>query len=314
MNKRFVAGITLCSFLSLGVPVVAEDPVAVSAPISAPTIKVESGKGDVTLRGIDAGRPVKAGDVLGVGDTVRLGGDAALTLLMSDGSRVRVSPNSEFRLKLDERSSRCVYLLSGKVMSAVQSGLMVETYRSTAYATTGEFVVEASPSKTSLTVLSGDAQMWTGQQSAPFNLLGGVAGEPGADSSSLVAFGRLAQEQIVTDVEFGAQSKGKGQGVRRERQPETGGVGRVLPNQDMLPPGENPAAVTETPPPTTTPATTTPVTTTPTTTTATTTTAASTGTPVWQQLLYGVGGLGLIIGAIAIVTNDSDDRPSPSNP
>lgn len=312
MSKRIIAGFTLFAFLSLGVP-------AVAAPSG---VFVESAEGSITLRGDTADWSVAKSKGLKVGDSVVLGPESQLTLLFPDGSRVRVAPESEFRLSADADGISHLYLLRGRVIASVGSNLGIETYRSNAVATRGEFVLETSPTNTGLKVLSGNAYLKPNRgQTKSYDLLTSAPSlNQNIAKRAVLAFDKLSTQQTVQDEVYGAQGKGKGAGIRKEREPEkTGGVGRVAPNQDMLPPGKNPAAAvtpTETPPPVSTTA---PVTTPPT--TGAIPAAVAGGSP-WPWIL---GGLGATLGLIALLTDDDGNNtvifggnqpnvPSPSLP
>lgn len=318
MSKRIIAGFTLFAFLSLGAPVVA----------GPSGVFVESAEGSITLRGATADWSVAKSKGLKVGDSVVLGPESQVTLLFPDGSRVRVAPESEFRLSTDANGNPSLYLLRGRVIAAVGSNLGIETYRSNAVATQGEFVLETSPTNTGLKVLSGNAHLKPNRgQTKSYDLLTSAPTlNQNIAKRAVLAFDKLSTQQTVQDEVYGAQGKGKGAGVRKERERDkTGGVGRVAPNQDMLPPGKNPAAAvapTETPPPvstTTPPPTTTPVTTPPA--TGVVPAAVAAGSP-WPWIL---GGLGTTLGLIALLTDDDGNDviisggnvpnvPSPSLP
>ena len=313
MSKRFIASVTLFSFLSLGAPAFANN-------TTAGSVAVEGVQGEVVLRGSSSNTPVSGN--LSVGDSVKVGPESQLTIVLSDGSRVRVSPNSEFRLTKDANGSAQLYLLTGKVMAAVSSRMEIQTYRSNAVATTGEFVLESTPSETGLRVFSGDAQMKSsGETETSFTLLGSLPQTPDTIAAAAsLAFGRLASEQVVAnDVAFGAQGKGKKGGGIRDAQVEesTGGVGEVSPDQDMAPPGKEPATVVETTPePPATPPTAPP------TAPAPPPAAAATGGGLGTGAMVGIGlgAAGLV--ALLVTALDDDDNnnnnfgpvPSPSLP
>jgi hypothetical protein len=315
MNKRIIASFTLFAFLTLGAPVIA-DPSGVF---------VESSQGSITLRGDSSDWSTVQDNGLALGDSVVLGPESQITLLFPDGSRVRVAPDSEFRLKTSDDGKARLYLLRGRIITSVRSTLTVETYRSNAVATEGEFVLETNPTNTGLKVLSGNAHLQPNRgQAKTYDLLTSAPVlSNNVAKRAVLAFGKLSTQQTVRgDEVYGAQGKSKGAGVRREREREkTGGVGRVAPNQDILPPGKNPAAappVTNTPPPVTTTAPpTAPLATTP---PVTGVPPAIAGASPWPWIL---GGLGTALGAIALLTdNDGNqvvfgtgaDVPSPSLP
>jgi len=299
MSKRIIAGITLFSFLSLGTPVLA----------GPSGVFVESSEGSVTLRGDTADWNSAKSKGLTTGDSVVLGPEAQVTLLFPNGSRVRVAPNSEFRLQPGEDGQASLYLLRGRVISSVRSSLVIETYRSNAVATEGDFVLETSSTDTGLKVLSGNAHLKPNRgQEMQYDLLTSAPTlNENVAKRAVLAFGKLASEQTVQDDEavYGAQGKGKGAGVRKEREKEkTGGVGRVAPDQDMLPPGKNPAAAAvppaETPPPVATTPSTAPITTPPSGIPPAVVGAAS----PWPWIL---GGLGTALGLAALLSGDDDD-------
>ena len=294
MSKRIVAGFTLFAFLTLGVPVSA-DPSGVH---------IESSEGSITLRGDTSDWASAQSKGLAMGDSVVLGPEGQVTLLFPDGSRVRVAPESEFRLKTGDEGKPTLYLLRGRVISSVGSSLVVETYRSNAVATQGEFVLETGPNNTGLKVLSGNAHLKPNKgQKRSFDLLTSAPStNQGVAERAVLAFGKLASQQTVQDdLVYGAQGKSKGAGIRKEREREkTGGVGRVAPDQDMLPPGKNPAAAAVPPantPPVSTPVTSAPITTPP----STGLVPAVAGASPWPWIL---GGLGATLGAIALLTDD----------
>lgn len=295
MNNRIIASFTLFSFLSLSTPMLA----APAPSLSDKGVTVESSTGDIVHRG----------------DAVKVGADSSMTLLLPSGTRVKVAPHSEFRISMDQKGKPELYLLTGRVMAAAQGEVSIKTYRSSAVASSGEFVLETNPQGTGLRVLSGNAKLKAhGEETVSFDRLDSLPND--IAKSSTLAFNNLAAQQTTGDFEFGAQGKGKGQGVRdAEAQETTGGVGDVAPDQDMIAPGEE--AVEEVPPeppvaetPPTTPPTTPPV-----------EAAAATGGGGGSVLPYILGGLG-IAGLILLITNDSDDDdvfvpgqvPSPSLP
>lgn len=298
MNKRIIASLTLFSFLSLSTPMIAA-PQADNA-LSSAGVTVEASKGEILHRG----------------NSVKVGESSEMTLLMPSGTRVKVAPQSEFRVSTSADGQPEIYLLTGRLMTAVNGPVTVKTYRSNAVASAGEFILETNPDGTGLRVLSGNAQLKSNfDEEVTFDRLGSLPGDIAQNAS--LAFNKLAADQISGDFQFGAQGKGKGkgQGVRdSDDEDNTGGTGEVSPDQDVRPPGQEP--VVETPPETAPPVSETPPTTPPTTPPVETAAAGGGGGSV---LPYVLGGLGLA-GLILLITNDSDDDdifvpvPSPSLP
>jgi FecR-like protein len=305
MSKRIVASFTLFAFLTLGVPVVA----------SPSGVAVESSEGSITLRGDTSDWSSARAKGLALGDSVVVGPDSQVTLLFPNGSRVRVAPDSEFRLQAGEEGTPTLYLLRGRVISSVTSSMVVETYRSNAVASQGEFVLETSPSNTGLKVLSGNAHLQPNRgQAKSYNLLTSAPTmNQDITKRVVMAFDQLASQQTVQDENVYGAQKGKGAGIRKERDRDnTGGVGRVAPDQDMLPPGKDtaatpppkqapPVSTTTAPPPTTAPLTTPPV---------TGALPAVAGGSAWPWIL---GGLGTALGAIALITDDNGNNNGNTN-
>lgn len=310
MSKRFIASVTLFSFLSLGAPVVAAPAVG---SVAAQGATIESCQGDVTLRSTEA--VLKSGQSLAMGEAVKVGADSKLTLSFPNGNRVRMAPGSEFRLVPGKDGQPSVYLLSGKALTAATSPVMVQTYRSNVVASSGEFVVETEPTNTSLRVLSGNASMKSlDGASTAYDLLQGLPSK--ITNGSSLAFANLSSQQSLSEVEFGAQGKGKkGTGIRdATKEVPAAGLSEAFPDQDMINPGEEPAVVVETPPEPPVKVVETPVT--PTTPAEP---VASGGGGLSGGAIAGIIGGAALIAGLIILANDSDDDepiivPSPSFP
>jgi FecR protein len=313
MSKRIIASITLFAFLGLGTPALA-GPESTGTPAG---VVIESSMGDITTRSDSATWSDFEASGLPIGESVKVGSKGQATLLFPDGSRIRVSPNSEFRIVANDQGLPEMYLLSGKVLAAMQSSGRINTFRSDAISQRSEFVLETNPSGTSLKVLSGNASMSAAQgDEAIYDRLASLPDS--LANSSLLAFDRLAAEQHITSSSFGAQGKGKkGGGIRDATvEEQTGGVGEVSPDQDMVSPGKKaPAAVVETPPAATPPTATPPAAAVPAATPPIAAVPASIGP--WPFIL---GGLGTALGIAALVVASDDDNnnnvqvPSPSLP
>lgn len=303
MSKKFIASVTLAAFTSLAAPVYAV-PVSGSSPI------VEKSWGDVQTRAgnLDSGQPVA------YGETVRTGSASGVTLLLPSGSRYRVSPDSEFRLEQDKKSGTSLHLMAGKVLASANGPVQVSTSRSDAVATNGEFVLSASSAGTDLQVLSGDAKMKSTDEINFVNLPNSL--------DDILAFGQLrAHQRVAFTSEFDSTADGpdrEQRGVQRTKNPPVKvnpQTRRTLPDedqlekglrpdQDILNPGQEPGAITETTPPTQ------PTTTTPPTTSAA---AGASGSSPWPWVIGGLAGLGALIALASGNESDSDGFPNIDN-
>lgn len=272
MTKQFIAGVTLLSFLGA----------------TSPVLAVPSNNSDLASHGVTI--ESKSGDISSRSDSFRVGDVGEMTLLLSNGSRVKVASNSEFRMNKNAKGESQIYLLTGRALVSANGPVSIDTYLSSASASAGEFIIEATPQGTGLRILSGNARMVAKGDVVANNLPS-----------------QLTQDQTVGDFQFGAQGKGKGPAVRSGN--ESTGVGEVSPDQDMENPGEDEAAapVEETPPVTeTTPPPTEP--------TTTTTTAATSGGGGGSILPYILGGLGLAGLIILLTQDDNPTQPIPTQP
>jgi len=305
MSKRIIASFTLFAFTTLAAPVYALP----SANATPSSVVVEKAWGQVSARD----GALNQGEALAYGQNVQTGSQSGLTLSFPDGSRVRVSPDSEFRMVTENGKSK-LYLLTGKALASASGELWIKTYRTSAMARTGEFVLTTAPAGTDLQVLSGDAQMVSPDQVTTFAKLSKLPGK--LADNALLAFGHLRTHQTIGDAEFGNVAGASIDGPdRSQRSPEKAvkspvernpGVRRaknnklrkgLRPDQDIINPGKKPGAVTKTPtkPPTTTP-----------TTTPTNPPAVGGGGSPWPWVIGGLAGLGAII---AISSDNEDDGP-----
>lgn len=312
MRNRFVAGLTLFSFLS-----------ATSLPalaLSADKSGVESTSGQVLVWSDTNSWEALGNSELEVGDVVRTGGDGQAIVRLGD-SRVRVAANTQLRIVSLEGKPE-INLERGRLLGRVENGLTVSTAKTKTSATTGEFVLETTATGSALRVLSGNARLQAlTEEAVKTDSLAQVADVAGQESLSTV--GDLGNIQSVGDVALLGEWKTKGKGTRvRTTDESVGGDEDATPDQDIQPPRQpDPPIVEEPVTPPTTPPTTPPPTTPPATPPAAPPAAAAAG--VSPALI--AGGLLLIGGIVALVVSGDDDNdnvvvpgtpgvPSPSLP
>lgn len=311
MRNRFVAGLTLFSFLS-----------ATSLPalaIGADKGSVESTTGQVLVWSDDNSWESLSNAELEAGDIVRTGNDGQAIVRLGD-SRVRIAANTQVRVvSLEGRPQ--VALERGRLLSRVENGLTVSTAKTTTNATRGEFVLETTATGSALRVLSGDARLQASDgETVKAESLSKVPDT--VDQKALLTVGNLGNIQSVGEVALLGEWKTKGKGTRvRTTDESVGGDEDATPDQDIQPPRQPEPPIVEEPPASPeTPPTTPPPTTPPATPPAPPATVATGG--ISPALI--AGGLLLIGGIVALVVSDDDNEdvinpgppgvPSPSLP
>lgn len=191
------------------------------------------------------------------GDTVRTGADGQLILGFPNGSRVRLSPGSELELVNAGADRADLRLHRGKLYGQASGGLQVETSRSRARASQGEFFLETQTAGARLHRLAGNATLSSkGADTPRYPLLTHLP--TGVQPQKLL--GRSAsEEQLVGDFQepegydlvAERPLKGKDAGPRKATSTEkVGGVRELAPDLDIVPPAPPaPAPVVEAPPP-----------------------------------------------------------------
>lgn len=235
MNKRIVASFTLFAFLSLGAPVFAAPSVGADS-----SVVIERTWGDVEGRDGD----FRAGESLKYNQTLKVGSESGATLAFPTGSRIRVSPNSEFRVS-EVEGKPTLYLLSGKILASTTDTLQVQTFRANAVANSGEFVLSTTPTGTALQVLSGNARMVSSTDDATtFQRLSSLPS--GIADNALQAFDDLKSHQTVGETTFGAQPQEKGKMIAQADDQQGGGLEKGLrPDQDLSDDEEKAAGISD---------------------------------------------------------------------
>ena len=211
------------------------------------------------------------------------------------------------------KSEASLHLMAGKVLASANGPTQVTTQKSDAVATNGEFVLSASSNGADLQVLSGDAKMTSPEEINFVNLPDSI--------DDALAFGQLRSHQRVAFTsEFDNMVDGpdrENRGVNRTQNPpvnvnpQTRRVSPdednlekgLRPDQDILNPGQEPGAVTETTPPTQ------PTSTAP----ATTSAAGASGSSPWPWVIGGFVGLGALIALASGNEDDGDGFPNIDN-
>lgn len=104
-----------------GVPGAATPPAAAPAPFQMMAfIGALEGSAEVLLDGIEPWQPAKLSQKLTAGTQVRTKGASSVTLGFTDGSKVRVGPNANFKLEEVQTSKISVYIGLGKMESWVK--------------------------------------------------------------------------------------------------------------------------------------------------------------------------------------------------
>ena len=304
MRNKFIAGLTLFSFLSAtGLPALALD---------GSKGNVEASSGQVLVWSENNAWEALSGSAVEPGSLVRTGDDGQAIVRLGQ-SRVRVAANTQLRIvSVDGKPE--VALERGRILGKADDGLLVSTAKSKTQATSGEFVLETTSTGSALRVLSGDARLSPlgGEvvQSEGLSQLSNLV-----DQESLSKVGDLGGIQSVGDVALLGEWKTKGKGARvRNTEESVGGEQDASPDQDIQPPRQpDPPVVNQPPappeppvPPAAPPAPAAPA-------------AAAGLNPAWI-----IGGLALIGGIVALVASDSDNEnpvvpgnpgvPSPSLP
>lgn len=86
---------------------------------AAPTASVDFASGQVQVVSNGAATDAKKGQTLTQGETLRTGKDSAAILLMSDGSRIKLNPETELGIGSAEKGKTELALQSGAVFSKV---------------------------------------------------------------------------------------------------------------------------------------------------------------------------------------------------
>lgn len=307
MRNRFIAGLTLVSFLSAtGLPALA---------ISGNKGNVEATSGQVLVRTEGNTWTALTDAEIKPGAHIRTGGDGQAIVRLGD-SRLRVAANSEVRIVAMNDNQSEVALERGRILGRAENNLLVSTAKSQASATTGEFVLETTPSGSELRVLSGNARLHSlSSEDVKVAALGQVSNQ-----ESLSTVGDLGSVQSVGDVAMLGEWKTKGKGVRvRTTDESVGGDEDASPDQDIQPPRQpDPPVVNQ--PPAAPPAPPAPPVAPPAPPAAPPAPVATGINPAWI-----IGGIALIGGIVALaVSGDDDDEdvfipgnpgvPSPSLP
>lgn len=303
MRNRFIAGLTLLSFLSAsGLPALA---------ISGSKGNVEATSGQVLVRTEGNAWAALTNAEIKPGDHIRTGKDGQAIVRLGE-SRVRVAANSEVRIVAMDDSQTEVALERGRILGRAENALRVSTAKSETSATAGEFVLETTSSGSELRVLSGDARLQSlSSESVKVAGLGQLSAQ-----ESLSTVGDLGSVQSVGDVALLGEWKTKGKGARvRTTDESVGGDEDASPDQDIQPPRQpDPPVVNEPPAPPPEP---------PAPPAAPPAPPAAPPAPVAGGISPWiiVGGLAAIGGIVAVIaSNDDDDEdvfvpvPSPSLP
>lgn len=307
MKNRLIAGFTLLSFMGLSFPALALQPDIVPA-------QVEASSGQVLERNSDATWSALSSSDLTPGQVIRTGQDGHVILGFPNGDRVRLAADSELKVMTSDDVSARVFLHRGKLLGHASSALSVETNKSQASASAGQFVIQTSATGAGLEVLDGNAKLVALNDAG--NTYPRLGSLPAGIDASKIALGQTSAQQTVGDYDFVAQkfkTKGGGERVIDSRE-SVGSDSDTLPDDDIPQPGPQTQVEPEqTPPPETA---TTPVEPTP---PAEPAPATAHSSFPWGPVLGGAAGIALLV---LLLKNDKDHDshggyipvPSPSLP